>query len=74
VPSLSDQRHILFILRGSIPVRLIRKPRGISCGSFKEDLSNGLKRGPAMDMKSEAGLGLAIHWSQQALILAYGNN
>jgi hypothetical protein len=27
-----------------------------------------------MDMKSEAGLGLAIHWLQQALILAYENN
>jgi hypothetical protein len=27
-----------------------------------------------MDMKSEAGLGLAIHWLQQALITAYENN
>jgi hypothetical protein len=27
-----------------------------------------------MDMKSEAGLGLVIHWLQQALILAYENN
>jgi hypothetical protein len=27
-----------------------------------------------MDMKSEAGLGLTIHWVQQALILAYENN
>jgi hypothetical protein len=27
-----------------------------------------------MDTKSEAGLGLAIYWLQQALILAYENN
>jgi hypothetical protein len=27
-----------------------------------------------MDMKSEAGLGLAIHWVKQALILAYEDN
>jgi hypothetical protein len=27
-----------------------------------------------MDMKSEAGLGLAIHWLQLALFLAYENN
>ena len=27
-----------------------------------------------MDTKSEAGLGLVIHWVQQALILAYENN
>jgi hypothetical protein len=27
-----------------------------------------------MDMKIEAGLGLAIHWLQQTLILAYENN
>jgi hypothetical protein len=27
-----------------------------------------------MDMKNEAGLGLAIHWVQQALISAYENN
>jgi hypothetical protein len=27
-----------------------------------------------MDMKSEAGLVLAIHWVQQALILAYEKN
>jgi hypothetical protein len=25
-------------------------------------------------MKSEAGLGIAIHWVQQALVLAYENN
>jgi hypothetical protein len=42
-PSLSDQRHILFTLRGSIPVRLIRNPRGTNWDSFKEDL-RGWKR------------------------------
>jgi hypothetical protein len=60
-PSLSDHRHILFILQGSIPVHLIRNPRGTNWGSFKEDLRDQLERGPVMDMKSEAGLGLAIH-------------
>ena len=70
-PSLSDHRHILFILRGSVPERLIRNPRGTNWGSFREDLRDQLERGPEMDMKSEAGLGLAIHWVQQALISAY---
>jgi len=27
-----------------------------------------------MDMKSETGLGLAVHWVQHALVLAYDNN
>jgi hypothetical protein len=27
-----------------------------------------------MDMKNEAGLGLAVHWLQQALISAYEDN
>jgi hypothetical protein len=73
-PSLSDHRHILFTLQGSIPVRLIRNPRSTNWGSFKEDLRERLEGGPGMDMKSEAGLGLAIYWLQQALILAYENN
>jgi hypothetical protein len=73
-PSLSDHRHILFTLQGSIPVRLIRNPRGTNWGSFKKVLRDRLERGPGMDMKSEAGLGLAIHGLQQALILAYENN
>jgi len=73
-PSLSDHRHILFILRGSVPVRLIRNPRGINWGSFREDLRDRLERGPQMYMKSEAGLGLAIHWVQQTLISAYEDN
>jgi hypothetical protein len=73
-PSLSDHRYILFILRGSIPLRLIRNPRGTNWGSFKEDRKDRLERGPAMDMKSETGLGLVIHWLQQALILTYENN
>jgi hypothetical protein len=73
-PSLTDHIYILFILQGSIPVRLIRKPRGNNWGSFKEDLRDRLEMGPGTDMKSEAGLGLAIHLLQQALILVYENN
>jgi hypothetical protein len=48
---------------------------GIELGTLrvKGDLRDRLERGPGMDMKSEAGLGLAIHWLWQALILAYEN-
>jgi hypothetical protein len=46
---------ILFIFRGSIPVRLIRNPRGTNWGYFKE---GSLERGPAMDMKVRLGWGL----------------
>jgi hypothetical protein len=73
-PALSNHRHILFILRGSVLVRLIRNPRGNNWGSFREDLRERLERGPEMNMKSEAALGLAIRWVQQALNLAYENN
>jgi len=72
--SLLGHRHILFILRGSVPLRLIRNPRGTNWGFFREDLKDQLERGPEMDMKSKAGLGLAIHWVQQALILTYEDN
>jgi hypothetical protein len=55
-------------------VSLIRNPRGTNWASFKEDLRDRLERGPEMDMKSEAGLGLVIQWVQQALTLAYEND
>lgn len=36
-PSLSDHKHILFTLKGSVPVHLIRNP-GIPVGTpFKKD-------------------------------------
>ena len=69
--SLSDHRHILFTLQGSVPVRLVRNPRATNWGSYKGDLRDRLERGPEMDVKNEAGLGLAI---QQALISAYEDN
>jgi len=62
-PSLSDHRHILFTLRDSVPVRLIRNRRGTKWGSFKGDLQDRLERGPEMNVKHEAGLGLII-WIQ----------
>jgi hypothetical protein len=34
-PSLSDHIHILFTLQGSVPVHLIRNPRGTKWGSFR---------------------------------------
>jgi hypothetical protein len=73
-PSLSDHRHILFNLRGSVPTHLIRNPRGTNWGSFREDLRDVLSRGPMMNIENEAGLGLAMHWVQHALITAYEDN
>jgi hypothetical protein len=67
-PSLSDHRHTVFILRGSVPVRLIRNPRGTNWSSFKADLQDRLERGPEMNVNNEAGLGLAILWIEQALV------
>jgi len=55
-------------------VRLIRNPRGTNWGSFREDLRDRLERGPEMDMKSDTGLGLAIHWVQLAHISACEDN
>jgi hypothetical protein len=45
-PSLSDHRHILFTLRGSVLARLIMNPWGINWGSFREELKDVLSRGP----------------------------
>ena len=73
-PSLSDHRDILFTLQGSVPVRLIRNPRGTNWGSFRGDLKDRLERSPEINMKNEAGFGLAIHWVQQALISANDDN
>jgi len=39
-PSLSDHKHILFTLRGSEPVHLIRNPKSTNWGSFKGELRN----------------------------------
>ena len=62
--SLLNHRHILFTLRCSVPERLIRDPKGTNWCSFKGDLRDRLERSPEMNMKSEAGLGLAILWVQ----------
>ena len=73
-PSLSDHRHILFTLQGSVPEHLIRNPRGTNWGSSMEGLRDRLTRGPEMNVRDEAGLRLAIHWVQQALISASKDN
>jgi len=70
-PSLSDHRHSLFTLQGSVPALLIRNPRGTNWGFFQEGLRDKLERGPEMSMEDEAGLGLVVHWIQQALIIPY---
>jgi hypothetical protein len=61
-PSLSDHRHILFTVWGT------------NWSSSREGLRERLERRPEMNMKDEAGLGLAVHWIQQALISAYEDN
>jgi hypothetical protein len=45
-----------------MPLHLIRKPRGTNWGSFQEGLREKLERGSEMNMKDDAGLGLAVHW------------
>jgi len=57
-----------------VPEHLIRNPRGTNWGSLREGLRDRLARGPEMNMKDEFGLGLAIHWVQQALISASDDN
>jgi hypothetical protein len=69
-PSLSNHRHILFMLWGTMLVHMIRNPKGTNWGSYREDLKERLERGPEMSMDSEVGLALAVQWVQQALISA----
>jgi hypothetical protein len=57
-----------------VPAFLIRNSRGTNWGSFREDLRERLERVPEMSVRDEAGLGLAVHWVQQALISAYEDN
>jgi hypothetical protein len=51
-----------------------QEPWGINWGSFREGLRVRLERSPEMNMKYNAGLGLAVHWVQQALISGYEGN
>jgi len=69
-PSLSDNRHILFSLRGSILVHLIRNPRGTNWDSFKEGLKDRLEQCLEMNVIDEAGLGLSVRFVQQVVISA----
>jgi len=55
-------------------VHLIKNPRSTNWDSFQEGLKGILERGPEMNMKDEARLGLAILSVQQALITAYEKN
>jgi hypothetical protein len=56
-PSLSDHRHILFTLRGSLPGRLVRNPRVTDWGSYWKELKEVLSRGPVGGTGDEAGWG-----------------
>jgi hypothetical protein len=67
-PSLLGHGYILFTLRGSLPVRLSRDPRGTKWDSFREELRDSMSRGPIEYIRDEAGLGLALQWLQHALL------
>jgi hypothetical protein len=45
-PSLLDHRHIMLTLWGSMPVPLIRNPRGTNLGSFREGLRENWRGAP----------------------------
>ena len=57
---LSENRHFLVNLKGSLTERLIRNPRGNNWDSFRENMKGKLGKGPPMNMKDEAGLGHTI--------------
>jgi len=72
--SLSDHSHNLFTEEGSVLVRMIRNLRNTIWESSREGLKVVLERGPEVNMKDEAGLGLAILSAQQVLISTCENN
>jgi hypothetical protein len=73
-PSHSDHRHVMFKLVESVLASFLRDPSSTNWDSFREDLESRLEQGPKMDVKDEAGLGLAIAFLQGALITAHENN
>jgi hypothetical protein len=64
----------MFKLKGSVPERLVRDPRGTKWDSFRWDLRGRLEQGPRMNIEDEAGLGPNVSYLQQVLISAYENN
>jgi hypothetical protein len=70
---VSSEPSLSRLLKGSVPERLFRDPRGTKWDSFRWNLRGRLEQGPKMNMKDEAGLGLNISYLQQALISAYEN-
>jgi hypothetical protein len=73
-PSLSDHRHIMFKLVGSVPAGFYGGPRTTNWDSSREDLDSRLEQGPKRDVKDEAGLGLEIAFVKGALITACEDN
>jgi len=45
-----------------------------SCKAAPMMITKVMERGPEMNMKVDVGLGLAIHWVQQAPVSAYEDN
>ena len=72
-PSLSDHRHILFHLRGSFPMLLIRNPRGTNWDSFRMDLRR-TGEGPPDEHERRSETRACGAWLQRALISAYEDN
>jgi hypothetical protein len=50
---------------------MIGTPMVTNWDFFREGLKSRVERGPEMNMKDEAGLGLAVLFVQQTLISAY---
>jgi len=73
-PSLSDHRHSLFTLQGSVHGTPDQEPYRHQLGLLSRWPKGKRERGPEMNMKDEVGLGLAVCWVQQALITAYEDN
>ena len=55
-PSLSDHRHTLFSLRGSVLAPPIRNPRGTNWDSFRMDLRRWLEGGPPEEHERRSGI------------------
>jgi hypothetical protein len=72
-PSLSDQTYYVQI-SGLSSGRPLQGPKEHQLGLLLGGSGSTLEQAPEMDLKDEAGLGLAISFVQGALIMAYEDN
>jgi len=71
---LSDNRHLLANLIGSLTERLIRNPRDNNWDAFRENMKGKMGKGPLMNMKDETRLGHTIIFVLQVLMSSYKEN